>query len=197
MEITNTPSYKALKALMNQTGNTRNLYCLVAKSGAGKDTMADALYELLSFKKVKSVTTRPRRSPTEDVYYYISDEEYDKAQLVQRASFAGCRYGATLDEVNASQLFVICPEGMPELIKHCTRPIVALYLDTTDDTRSVRMKERGDSEESIQKRLSHDATSFGTIPEGIPVIMIDANRNKEDVLLSIIDAIASYETNTQ
>lgn len=195
MKITDYPSYKVLADLIAQNGNTKCLYFLTAKSGTGKDTMADMLNELLGLRKVKSVTTRARRYPTEDVYYYISDEEYDNADLVQHASFSGCRYGATLDEVNASQLFVICPEGMPELVeKYHERPIVVLYLDSTDSTRRARMKARGDSDESIQKRIEHDATSFGTIPDALPVTVIDANKEKDAVLRAILDAMVFYET---
>lgn len=195
MKIIDYPSYKVLADLIARNGNTKCLYFLTAKSGTGKDTVADMLNEFLGLRKVKSVTTRQRRYPTEDVYYYITDEEYDNADLAQHSSFSGCRYGATLDEVNASQLFVICPEGMPELIEsYKERPIVALYLDSTDDTRRARMKARGDSDESIQKRIEHDATSFGTIPAGIPVTVINANKDKESVLCAIMDAMVSYET---
>lgn len=173
---------------------TNTLFLLVGKSGSGKDTMADLLLKLFGLKKVKSVATRNPRYEGEDTYYFVSDEEYDAANLCQHVIFSGCRYGAAVEEVNNSSLFAICPNGIPELLENYKhRPIVAIYLDTTNETRRERMIKRGDAPASIETRIKHDAESFGTIPEGVTVHTVDANQDVESVLQQVLDVIKLYE----
>lgn len=173
---------------------TNTLFLLVGKSGSGKDTIADLLLRLFGIKKVKSVATRNPRYEGEDTYYFVSDEEYDAANLCQHVIFSGCRYGAAVEEVNSSSLFAICPNGIPELLENYKhRPIVAIYLDTTDETRRERMTKRGDTPESVNTRINHDAKSFGSIPENVTTHTVNANEPLESVLQQVVDVIKLYE----
>ena len=161
---------------------TNVLYLLVGKSGCGKTTVADMLLdEYEGTKVVKSVTTRPKRKPDEDDYYFLTEEEYDKANLVQHAKFSGYRYGATFDEVEQSSFFVIAPEGIPELYKCYRRPMIAIYIDTTDEFRKEKMLYRGDTEEAADRRIKHDNEAFGTIPAYIPTVVVDGNDTLDNV----------------
>lgn len=179
---------------MNKQTNV--LYCFGGWSGAGKDTQADLLLKRFNMKKVKSVSTRQPRYEGEDTYYFISEDEYDKANLCQHAGFSGCRYGATVEEVDNSSVFVICPEGMPELMQRYTkRPIVVIYLDTTDETRRARMAVRGDSPESVEARIKHDTEHYGTFTDAVPIHVIDGNRDVERVFDDIVDVMKFYEPN--
>lgn len=172
------------------------LFMLMGFSGSGKDELANALNKLFGWKKVKSVATRKPRYEGEDTYYFLTEAEYDAANLVQHAHFSGCRYGATMEEVDSSDIFVICPEGIPELMQLYTkRPLVAIFLDTTDETRRIRMKIRGDSDESIETRITHDAAHYGEVPTSVVCHRIDANGTKEEVLQKALNIIRFYQDN--
>lgn len=162
-------------------------------SGVGKDTQANKFKNRHGLFKVKSVSTRQPRYEGEDTYYFISEEEYDKANLCQHAGFSGCRYGATVEEVDKSSIFVLCPEGLPELLECYTkRPVVMIFMDSTDETRRTRMAARGDSPESIENRIKHDAEHYGTFCDKVPIHVIDANRDEESIYQDILAVMKSY-----
>ena len=166
---------------------TKNLYLLVGKSGSGTTSIATALCKIYpNTSAVKSVTTKPNGHGQNTDYYFLTDEEYDAANLVQHASFAGHRYGATYEEVDAASWFVICPDGIQELREHYkNRPVVIIYLDATDDTRKARMLARGDSEEDVTKRINNEALTFGSTPPDVITAHIDANGCFESVLAAV------------
>lgn len=69
------------------------IFCIVGKSGSGKSTYLDALMndsrvKELYFKELKYHTTRSKRTPEEDAYYFTTMEEYEKdIQNVVEARF--------------------------------------------------------------------------------------------------------------
>lgn len=174
---------------------TNALYLFIGKSGSGKTTVVEQLKrDYPNSIAVKSVTTRPRRYPEEDDYYFLSPEEYDKANLVQHATFCGNRYGATFEEVDSASWFVIAPDGIPELMQRYTeRPLVAIVFDTTEDVCRQRMLSRGDAPESAEKRIKHDAESFGAPPKSLLTVHVDGDRTLKDVLFEVGSVICDIE----
>lgn len=169
------------------------LYLLVGKSGAGKDTIADRLHEVLGFHKVKSYTTRPQRNPNKDVYYYVTEDEFAQLDIVQHAVFSGNHYGATREELDRSQVFACCPDGMPDVVARYTeRPLIAIYLDASDEARAERMRARGDTEAALCNRLAHDACHFGAIPPEIPCVTVNANQPIDKVLHDVVNIIKQH-----
>lgn len=174
---------------------THNLYCIVGMSGSGKTTLADRLcQEYPGTHSVVSCTTRPKRTPDENDYHFLSDSEYEAADLVQHASFAGYKYGATRDELNQSSWFVVCPEGIPELYENYPeRDVVVIYLETSPEVRYQRMIARGDTPEAAQARIDHDEKSFGTIEDDSEVVYIDGNRDMDAVFQEVKNIIEDIE----
>lgn len=175
---------------------TNVLFVFGGLSGSGKDTQANKFCKRYGMHKVKSVSTRKPRFEGEDTYYFLTEEEYDKANLCQHAGFSGCRYGATVEEVDKSSIFVVCPDGLPELVNcYNKRPIVVIFLDTTDDTRRKHMAARGDSQESIETRIKHDAEHYGKFIDSVPIYTINGNKDAESVFQDILDVMRMYEPN--
>lgn len=59
------------------------IFCIVGKSGAGKTTYLDAImkddrFKEMNIKELKYHTTRSKRFPEEDSYYFVTNDEYKK-----------------------------------------------------------------------------------------------------------------------
>ena len=176
----------------NEEPQTSCLFGFGGYSGVGKDTQANLFHMRHGIHKVKSVSTRKPRYEGEDTYYFITEEEYNAADLCQHAGFSGCRYGATVEEVDKSSIFVLCPEGLPALLECYTkRPVVMIFMDSTDETRRARMAARGDSPESIETRIKHDAEHYGTFSDKVPIHVVDANRDIESIYEDILAIMQS------
>jgi thymidylate kinase len=81
--------------------------------------------------------------------------------------------------------------------RYTKRPIVVLYLDTTNDTRRARMAARGDSPDAIETRIKHDTDHYGTFTNAVPVHVIDGNRDIESVFHDMVAIMRSYEPNRE
>ena len=62
---------------------------------------------------------------------------------------------------------------------------MVIYLDITPEEAARRMRERGDSEEKISKRLANDEVMFADL-EGLAAdYVIDANRSQREVTIDL------------
>ena len=53
------------------------IFCLVGKSGSGKTTIANKLFDRYGYTQIASYTTRPPRSENDTDHTYVSSEEFD------------------------------------------------------------------------------------------------------------------------
>ena len=78
----------------------KNIYLIVAPSGAGKTTVTELLETNYGFKSIQSYTTRPPRYDGETGHIFVSDKDFDKlTDIVAFTEFAGNRYCATAQQV--------------------------------------------------------------------------------------------------
>jgi len=137
---------------------------LVGPSGSGKITLEKELVETGWYKKAISHTTRPMRKGEVNGkdYFFVSEEEYRKADLIEDIKFGENSYGVTLDEVSKeATVLVVEPTGLQQILRYAKEhknafdPIV-FYLDIDKETMVKRMQKRGDTEEMIKDRLAID-----------------------------------------
>lgn len=161
--------------------NTKNLYLIVGPSGIGKTSIIKGLEKEHNLIPVKSYTTREPRFDGEDGYTFISAEEFSKlGEVLAYTLFAGNEYGVTVDKLNKGDVYIVDITGVHYLKKHYSdRPIKVLGLTCSPKILEERMRNRGDSEENIIKRLKNDKAAFaglsGVIDSELDVTPYDNN----------------------
>ena len=143
-----------------------NNIILVGKAASGKDHMRKIL-QGRGFKYGVSYTTRPKRKNEIDGedYYFVSETEFKGGIMhdtwYEWVEFNGWYYGTTKKQfLEDCNIFIMTPKGIthinPEDRKNCT----IFYLDISDTTRSARLSQRGDNNDSIERRMSADDRDF-------------------------------------
>lgn len=138
------------------------IICLVGASGSGKTTIAEAV-QRDEVKVLPSYTTRPMRSPDETGHIFVDNFDEIRDELAAYTVFNGYEYGATHEQVDAHQIYVIDPSGVEYMQK--TRPrdsFVVVWIHASEDARFSRMeKERG--REKAKERIEHDREMYANI----------------------------------
>lgn len=198
------PEVKTLKKLLDElvellaVENSPYIFCVVGASGSGKTTqtewLRDAIRKLFESRKidadglrcVESMTTRKPRFDGETGHVFLSKEEFDRYEMVAYTMFDGNEYGVPAEMLDERELYVIDIEGVKTLReRYHGKPIVVIYLDITPEEAARRMRERGDSEEKISKRLANDEVMFADL-EGLAAdYVIDANRSQREVTIDL------------
>lgn len=161
----------------------KQLICLVGESGSGKTTIAQLLEERYGYTSISSYTTRPRRHPEEKGHIFVTQEQFDALlpDLVAYTKFSGYEYGATRQQVEQHDIYIIDPTGVDELAKHIgLENMLVVYLLTSPLIRQQRMiAERG--QEAAIKRFAHDRDKFNEFRFYEQYDMVLRNDTKEDL----------------
>ncbi len=99
---------------------------VIGRTASGKDYFTERLADT-GLRVVKSYTTRSKRTPDEDSHIFITPEEaatYDNK--VATTVIKGHEYFATSDQVDASDIYIIDPNGFYELTKNM--PDTAFFI---------------------------------------------------------------------
>lgn len=142
---------------------------------SGKDTIKRELIKL-GMNSVVTTTTRPMRSgEIPDVsYHFVTNEEFQ--DMSDRGLFAEYTYYNTAHgkwyygsqfkdlEDNENKVIILNPDGISELL-HTTdlSQWYIVYLYCPMDITLERLKNRGDDEEEIKRRLADDMKKFVNI----------------------------------
>lgn len=174
------------------------LLLFVGKSGSGKTTAANYLESNKDFNQLQSYTTRPKRYEDETGHTFITDEEFDKLKnIVAYTEYNGFKYGATKDQIDEVDIYVIDVPGVKTLLKKykTDRPIYVIYLETSVYTRISRMLDRHDSDAAIVSRLYTDEKYdwinklkkiINNSRKNVELFIVDANKEQEDVIDQIL-----------
>lgn len=159
---------------------------LVGKSGSGKSTICNTLSDMFSWRVLKSYTTRPiRPNDKNDIqtHTFITKAEFDKLQnKCAYTYFNGYEYCATDEQIDQSDIYVIDPKGVKYFKEHYKGqeiPIV-IYMNVNDETLKEHMRERGDTEESIEARIKNDKIEFDEFTDYDYII------NSNDILHEVL-----------
>lgn len=165
---------------------------LIGGSGTGKTTVANEL-ERRGFHRLITTTTRSKREGEINHvhYHFVSEEEFWQIDRVEESKYAGNWYGLSKEEVNQkmtkyNNLVIVMDVNGAKAIKREYEDIVqVVFLTISSKEMEVRLRKRGGSKSSIQKRLkhAHDHKEF-TKPEvaDIQIENIDFGKTIETIL---------------
>jgi len=158
----------------------KNIYLICGASGAGKTRITSELIKKYNLKNLQSYTTRPKRELNEYGHMFVTDKEFDELKdIVAYTYYRGNKYGATTEQVNNSDLYVIEPEGIRFFKEkyHGDKGIKIIAIDASVDLRILRMKLRGDSDEQIDQRVKVDTAIFKNLRDIADVIFENNDLN--------------------
>jgi guanylate kinase len=143
------------------------LFCVLGRSGSGKDTLVDELIKRHpEWVKLISKTTRNKRFPEENTHVFSTHEEYlrekEAGKVVAYTNYNGNEYWATTDQIENSFFYVLDPVGLEQLKREYKgkKKIISIGLSICSSVSLGRMRKRGDNEKSISERLALDETAF-------------------------------------
>lgn len=172
------------------------LITLTGPSGSGKSTIEKMLVRNHKFKRAISHTSRePRMNETNGVdYYYVGYDimvrMFNEGKLAEFIEYNGNLYGVSIKELMESQVIVIEPHGLHQVKKKMNgyKTIISFYLEVSPKEMEKRMRNRGDTEEAIQKRLKNDSKHF-SIENGLYDYVINTDNYTPSEVATIIDDI--------
>lgn len=147
----------------------KKLFCVVGRTGTGKDSLVDLVCSSLGMKKVKSYTTRERRSGEgDDSHVFIKPVEIDqfKGRMAAYTKIGEVEYFATIDQVLEGDFYVIDPNGLDDFrerwdFNKFPISIVVIYITVPKMTQLSRLLGRGDNAEKSNSRMLAENDQFG------------------------------------
>lgn len=143
------------------------LIIITGKTASGKDTIKNALLtKIPNLKKVITTTSRASREGEKEGidYYFITQTEFEKrvnnGEFLEFVEYGGNLYGTYRSELEQTlihdAIWKIDPSRAGQIRKFVQRPMVVIYITTSDDVILQRLKERKLSPEEIEKRMTDD-----------------------------------------
>lgn len=175
----------------------KKLLAFVGEGGSGKTTLITELVKRYpdKFKKVVTCTSRsPRVGETDRLDYHFLPAVYfiDNSDLVLvKKTDQGDYYGvrkADLCSDTHCLLLTLRFAGISKLTKLAVSHVAIVYVSITEELKVARMRQRGDTEKMIRRRLEFDVEDKANVDWcRIPIINLDASKMLEEKIKLILD----------
>lgn len=139
---------------------------LVGASASGKTELAKQLYRTYGYTKCITTTTRlPRKNEVDGIdYHFLSPKDFESLQVLNAfyevTEYNGFSYGIQKKDVNPQGVVIVDPSGANTLVEKAKQDVFVVYVETSELVRKNRMKNRGDDDKTILKRIENDAVVF-------------------------------------
>lgn len=175
------------------------LFTLVAPAGAGKNRLMNHVLNLTPLHQIATATTRPMRPGEQEgrEHYFVSREEFERMiesdELLEHQVIHGNLYGilrasveAALDSGN-SVIADIEPLGAAAARAAYPENVVSIFIQAPSiGTLIQRMRDRGEAEAEIGKRLLRVPQELVYARECHYVILNDDFKHAADLLYHIV-----------
>lgn len=139
---------------------------LVGPSASGKTELLKVLIKKHNMKKLVTYTTRPMRvGEVNGVdYYFLNKEDFIEKEknnfFFETVNYNNNYYGTSKNDFSNDKAVILEPVGLQKYIDEAKDKIVIVVLSCASDILYNRMIMRGDSAESIKKRINGDINWF-------------------------------------
>jgi len=161
------------------------IYIIIGPSGSGKTLVGEYLKEK-GIKELISHTTRaPRQGEVEGISYHFVDEKtFHDTEKVEENYYAGNYYGVSLKEIETktkeSDVFVVTEiNGARAFRKKFGNKVRIIYVESSPRKLRERMKRRGDSRESIRRRIDTYRKNHEAKQRFFADVVLDNNYSKK------------------
>lgn len=155
------------------------IICLIGKSGSGKTTIANELFNKYNLKQIISYTTRLPRYKNESSHIFVNKNEFNEIRndLVAYTYFNQHEYGATSQQVDNNEIYVVDWRGYEELLNKYkgTKKIISIYIHVNIFKLIFRMFKRHDSIKQIWKRILNDKRMFKNVKKNCEYVINNIN----------------------
>ena len=138
---------------------------ITGPGGSGKTTVA---YELCDkqgsmFQRIREVTTRPKRSDTDDEYIFVDERTFNEYTrddaFIEQFVYRGWGYGALKEDVLKcvrTPVLVLGAAQLNQLYRYfSTSDLFVVNLFAANDVLTSRMLNRGDNPAEVKRRVSN------------------------------------------
>ena len=155
---------------------------IIGESGSGKTTILNEL-EKRGYKKAVNYTTRRKRANEEETaeYVFVNKDEFnnlwDEGKLLQRAEFENEYYGISTESLGEDVACIQIVDSIADIKNKAMEygwdesKITSFYICVPAEERTKRMLLRGDSIETIQKRLEIDSEKFRNARDAVDYVV--------------------------
>lgn len=170
-----------------------NLYLIIGRSMAGKDTVTNIVAEKTGLSKVVSCTDAPIRSDQKNgrEHWFLTPAEMDilleSEQILAYTKIGDHRYCVPEKDVGGrTRIYIIDPEGVHSLSSERFR-LVPFYISVPEEIR----KDRGMARKgfNMEKRLAAEDTEFSAYEKEGAYIEIDNSQPDPSIAANKIAGI--------
>ena len=179
--------------------NKKPFFLVLGRSGSGKSTIVSEICKITGMKQLQSYSTRKPRKDGETGHIFITrDDVANLGPLVAHTEFNGNFYGATSEQVENSDFYVIDKFGLDQFRKNYggNKDVKIIYI--VADAKKVvdNMIKRGDSYEHVMERMLHDASKFDGIEESADFVLNNV-KSLDNAISSMLDYVLSQTKGRQ
>ena len=119
------------------------LFCILGKTGSGKDSLASTVARVSGLEIIRSYTTRPKRHEDEDTHIFATEEDYqNEKNILVDTQIGQYYYWTTQEQAEEGDIYIINPEALPRLRESYSGKIVTIYITAPEDKRRERLTAR-------------------------------------------------------
>lgn len=179
------------------------LLIITGKTASGKDTvMAKLLEKYPDFKRVITTTSRqPRNGEINGKdYYFISREDFENkiknGDFIEHVEYAGNLYGTEKKELESDQNLIwrIDPSRAGKIRELINNKVLVIYLTVDDSEVYKRLKNRGFSQQEIDRRMQEDKDFWEQYKDKYDFVVENVPGQLEQTIDKIIQIIENQRS---
>lgn len=171
---------------------------LIGPSASGKTEVAKLLAKKYGITKIITYTTREKRVNERDGidYHFVSLEDFAKLVaddfFVETTYYNGNYYGTAKKDIADDKAVILDPNGLHTYNALNDSRIISIYIDSKEEVRIKRMRQRLDPEDKIKARILNDRIAFNdNCLKGVTFVVYSENESLDELTDEIYNLYSS------